>query len=69
LDDAGEFYGPVLGDERVAVVYLEARWRQAQVSHRLYAQVFASHLFPGSLGRAKSEDPARFLTALLSGPN
>jgi hypothetical protein len=48
---------------------LQARWRQAQVSHRLYAQVFASHSFPGSLGRAKSEDPARFLTALLSGPN
>jgi hypothetical protein len=48
---------------------LQARWRQAQVSHRLYAQVFASHSFPGSLGRAKSEDLARILTALLSGPN
>jgi hypothetical protein len=46
---------------------LQARWLQAQVSHRLYAQVFASHSFPGSL--AKSEDPARFLTALLAGPN
>jgi hypothetical protein len=46
---------------------LQARRRQAQVSRRLYAQVFASYSFTGSLGRAKSEDPARILTALLSG--